>query len=404
MAVTEQINPKLLSWGRKSAGLSLEEAAAKLALKDSTRATAVEKLQSFESGERSPTYPQLLKFAAVYRRPLISFYLETRPERGDLGEDFRTSRGEATARDDALLDAIVRDVRARQLMLRSVLEDEDEAYPLDFVGSVHLDDGPEHVALLIRNAMGVTAEDQKRAKNPAAWFTSLRNASERIGVYVLLLGDAGSYHSDVGPDVFRGFALSDPAAPIVVINDNDATTARSFTLIHELAHIWIGASGVSGPLRDIENSRIEKFCNDVAGEFLLPPSQIPDMSRLLEADVATVQVETRRLAEIWNVSETLIVYRLARNGWIARDVAASLFRMFAARWSGDRQRAKESRDSDESGPNYYVVRRHRLGSGLLGVVSRALQGDVITHTKAAMILGVRPLSVAPLLVTHGGRS
>ena len=60
---------------------------------------------------------------------------------------------------------------------------------------------------------------------------------------MLLLGDLGSHHSDMNEEVFRGFALADEIAPFVVINDNDATTARSFSLIHELAHIWIGASG-----------------------------------------------------------------------------------------------------------------------------------------------------------------
>ena len=81
-------------------------------------------------------------------------------------------------------------------------------------------------------------------------------------------------------EVFRGAALADDVAPFVVINDNDAVPARAFTLVHELAHIWIGASGVSGPLQEISDNMIERFCNDVAGEFLLPSTAVPDMSYL----------------------------------------------------------------------------------------------------------------------------
>src|SRR3546814_17037769 len=62
-------------------------------------------------------------------------------------------------------------------------------------------------------------------------------------------------------DAFRGFALADPIAPFVVINDRDAKTAWSFTLLHEVAHLWIGATGVSGG--HFEGST-EQFCNDVA--------------------------------------------------------------------------------------------------------------------------------------------
>jgi hypothetical protein len=48
------INPKILTWAREIAGLSVEEAAEKLGLKDTAKATAVEKLQDLEDGKRVP--------------------------------------------------------------------------------------------------------------------------------------------------------------------------------------------------------------------------------------------------------------------------------------------------------------------------------------------------------------
>ena len=131
----------------------------------------------------------------------------------------------------------------------------------------------------IRTLLGVTEDQQRRSKGSTQLFALLRSAAERAGIYILLLGDVGSYHSDIGEDVFRGFALADELAPFVVINDNDAEAARPFTLIHELAHIWIGASGVSGPLRDVPENVVERFCNDTASEFLLPPGDDPAISQ-----------------------------------------------------------------------------------------------------------------------------
>ena len=46
-------------------------------------------------------------------------------------------------------------------------------------------------------------------------------------------------------DEFRGFAIADKYTPAIFINGNDAPSAQLFTLLHEIAHIWIGEGGVS---------------------------------------------------------------------------------------------------------------------------------------------------------------
>jgi Zn-dependent peptidase ImmA (M78 family) len=398
MSEATQINPRILVWARETAGISVEEAAAKLGLKDTPKATAVDKLKAIEKGLREPGQPTLQRAASVYRRPLITFYLAEPPSRGARGEDFRTGQGTISARDNATLDALLRDVRARQQMLRQMLEDEEEAELLPFVGSARREDGAKSVANLIRAALRVSEEQQKRTRDASALFALLRAAADRAGIYVLLLGDVGSHHSDIGENVFRGFALADDVAPFVVINDNDAVTARAFTLMHELAHIWIGASGVSGPVRLTPENVVERFCNDVAGEFLLPRTAIPDFSTTLpNAGLPAIVRAVGDVAKGWSVSEPAVAYRFARDGWIDQAAAASLFAMFAERWRVEKRRVREKRQPDDKGPGYYIIRRHRLGSRLLEVVQRALQAETVTHTKAAKILGVGPASVTPLL-------
>ena len=63
--------------------------------------------------------------------------------------------------------------------------------------------------------------------------------------------------------------------------------------------------------------------------------------------------------------------------------------------TGEEQRGRERERG--GGPDYYVVRRHRLGGALINFVSRALSDGLITPTKASKVLGVRPRSVAPLI-------
>ncbi|HST74423.1 MAG TPA: ImmA/IrrE family metallo-endopeptidase [Acetobacteraceae bacterium] len=397
MAIVEHINPRILAWARETAGLTAEEAAGRLGLKDTAKTTAAEKLLQAEKGTRAVSRGLLQKAVAVYRRPLVAFYLPQPPARAERGEDFRTAPGAVSPRDNAMLDALIRDVRARQEMLRELLVDDEVTRSLAFVGSCSISLGAASVAARIRETLSVTVAQQRRARGAAALFTLLRGAAERAGIYVLLLGDLGTHHSDISEDVFRGFALADDIAPFVVINDNDAAPARSFTLLHELAHIWIGATGVSGPLRGAHANKVERFCNGVAGEFLLPPEAVAGLQSARGADVLRALALTDNVAKAWNVSQGVVTYRFLMSGWISDDIAAALFKIFADRWRAERRRTRETREPDDTGPGFYIVRRSRLGTALLDVVRRALQEDTLTHTKAAKILGVSPSNVDLLL-------
>ena len=142
MKRANNINPAILAWARETAGLELEEAAGRLDfIKPKDEESAAERLRAFERGERVPTRNQLVTFASVYRRPLLTFYMKQPPVKGDRGEDFRQTTGNVSRRDNSLLDALLRDIRARQEMVKSLLEDEEETRELAFVGSAAIDRG-----------------------------------------------------------------------------------------------------------------------------------------------------------------------------------------------------------------------------------------------------------------------
>ena len=397
MTLNEDINPAILRWARDTAGISVEQAAGKLALKDTARASATEKLAAMESGARGVTARFLHRAANLYRRPVSVFYLDNPPPRAKRGEDFRTVVGTLPKRENAMLDVLLRDVRARQSILREALVEEGDNQVLPFVASADAGQGALAVAEQIRSEIGIDVGQQAKARNPESLFSMLRTAVERIGVYVLLLGDLGSHQSDIGEDVFRGVALGDDLAPFIVINDNDAVVARPFTLLHELAHIWIGASGVSGPLEGVPQNRIERFCNAVAGQFLLPVAAVAGWTAPEDDPYQNAMAWTASVANAWNVSQAAVAFRILEERWITQEVASEVFATLTRRWKAANASEKAARDPDEQGPGYYVLRRYGLGASLLDVVRRAVQGDTMTHTKAAKVLGVRPTSVQRLL-------
>jgi Zn-dependent peptidase ImmA (M78 family) len=211
------------------------------------------------------------------------------------------------------------------------------------------------------------------------------------------MGNLGSHHTAIDVEAFRGFALADDIAPFVVLNDQDAKTAWSFTLIHELAHLWLDATGVSGAFAD---AQIEKFCNDVAGGFLLPANELPLLGVDRAADLATAMQRIAAFAEERHLSNSMVAYSLLRSGLITEESWRALAGQFRAQWRRSREARREGQKNGD-GPSYYVVRRHRLGSALLHFVSRSMAAGALTPTKAGQVLGVKPRSVGPLLSVIG---
>ncbi len=402
MKRANNINPEMLVWARETAGYALDEAAAKLRLSSSEKVTAVDKLRALESGEAKPTRQQLIRIADAYRRPLTAFYRNSPPPTGESGADFRTLPREVSRKENGLLEALLRDIRVRQDLVKSLLEDDEDFEGLTFVNSAEIGQGISHVVSSIGKLLSVDdiVSLQLRKRTPDEFFSDLRSRVEALGVFVVLAGNLGSHHSNISERVFRGFAISDEIAPFIVINDQDAKAARSFTLIHEFAHILLGASGVSAtPVAgSLTNplAIIERFCNDVAGEFLLPEpslSQIPAQFR----DLDIVEAVVSEISSSRKVSEAMVAYRFWRTGRISTDAYRELAARFAARWQRFKLKAKEERRPDQSGPSYYTVRKHKLGNALIALVQRTLRANELTHTKAAKMLGVSTSSVEPLL-------
>ena len=391
------VNPEIMVWARETAGLTRQEAAWKLGFRDSSRSTAEDKLTAIEYGKKEPSRPQLVKMADQYRRPLLIFYLSKPPAEGGRGVDFRALPEGYSRSDDALLDALIRDVRARQDMVRTLLEDEDEALTLPFVGARQISDGREAVLEALRDLLSVDSSQYRAQATASAAFDLLRRKAEESGIFVLLKGDLGNYVTAIDTRVFRGFSIADEVAPFVVINDQDARTAWSFTLLHETVHLLLGQTGVSGTYTE---SEVERFCDDVAGEFLLPLDEMDDLRQFVGSgsrSMSEVSEYVSIFASNAKLSRTMVAYKAYRSSLIDRQIFNALSSHYREAWRAERENRRAKAQEQSGGPNYYAIRRHRLGDRILNLVHRMTAADALSTCKAARILGVKPRQVQPLL-------
>jgi Zn-dependent peptidase ImmA (M78 family) len=389
------LNPEILVWARSTAGLSADEAARQLGFNNTLSRSAKERLLALESGDEEPSRSILLKMAKAYRRSLLVFYLSEPPRKGDRGQDFRTAPGAPPPIYDPTLDALIRDIRGRQTIVRDLLEETDLQL-VDFVGSARIEEPFDQLAQRIIEGTKFSLTEFRSRSTVDTAFGYLREKIEAQGIYVLVLGNLGSYHTNIPVETFRGFAIADPIAPFIVINDQDARAAWSFTAFHELAHLWLGTTGISGSSLA---ARIERYCNDVAGEILLPTREIHTLGAIPNAPLEDIIQTVSTFAQARKLSRTMVAYKLLRTGVIPDTTWKQLADHFRQEWLASRSGQDQSEDSD-GGPSYYVVRRHRLGNALLDTVRRSLHEGILTYTKAARVLGVKARNVDPLLFVN----
>lgn len=376
-----KVNPNVLKWARETAGLPIEIAAP--AVIGGTR--ALERLQAIEQGVEEPTRNHLLAMAKRYHRPILTFYLAEPPTPAERTHDFRRTPNHGGG-PEAILEALVRDMRARQGLIRAALEESDEAETLPFIGTLPNVEEVHDLAANIVSVWKLDIAQFRAAKSVDDAFKSLRESVERSGVFVILQGNLGHHTTDISASVFRGFTLVDPVVPFIVINETDARSAWSFTLLHELGHLLMGQSGISGYDSD---EVVEKLCDEAAALILLGEESTkevrigPDVSFDDAVRAVSFFADSRR------VSRKMVAYNLLAAGTI--NVTA--YARMSIRFDEDRLKEAQSRPKSGGGGDYFVTRRHRIGPGLIRVVDRLVATGNLTSTKAGHVLGVQPTAV-----------
>ena len=384
------VNPTILIWARETAGLDLESAAKKIGLNAARGVSGAERLAAFEAGEGYPSASLLQRMSQQYRRPLLTFYLPERPKPAEIGQDFRTLPDKGSP-SNILLATLLRDIKARQSLVRDKLEDDEDVSEVALIGWKANVKKPSELADALVQAIAFNRAEYRGCRSAKDAFAYLRGLIEAKGIFVLLAGDCGHWSTQIEVSVFRGFAIADTLAPFIVVNDQDAKAAWSFTLLHELAHLLLGETGISG---GAPRGGIEQLCNDTAAAVLLEPAEIEALS--LTGGAADIG-QINELADIARVSRTMIAYQLFRAGRITFNRWEGLRDQFRTEWLANKEREREKNRAKPGGPSPYVVGRYRLGPALLAVARQGIADGSLTPTRAGRMLGVKPMAVYPLL-------
>lgn len=373
MPVRVDVKPTMLTWAIDRSGLG----------RDSVDARHP-KLEQWLTGEAQPTLKQLEAFSRTTHAPVGCLLMVEPPDEELPVPDFRTMADADIGNPSPDLLETIYLCEQRQEWFQAFARSSGED-PIAFVGSATIATGVVEAASSIRETIGFDLEARRAFTNWSLALTGLRDQAEAAGVLVMVSGVVGSNtHRRLDPREFRGFALVDRLAPLVFVNGVDTKAAQIFTLAHELAHVWLGESALSNAtLVASSKNDVERWCNNVAAELLVPLSSFREEFR----PNAPLAGELERLARFFKVSTLVILRRMADAGGMTRDEFVVAFDAELARVIQLAKHQAEARDS--SGGDFYNAQPVRVSKRFArAVVIDTLEGRAL-HRDAFRMLGFK---------------
>ena len=382
-ADSPNFTPSVFQWARERAGLSRDEAAEKLGVP-----TDVLLDWESEAGSLTPTVKQARDLAALYDRSFLEWFLPAPPNLPEpqLIPDFRLYRGIADPRDSRdLLDAQLwaETQRDNALDLYSEIDETVPRVPPQLFASIEVE--VERVAATVRNAMEFPIEQQAgllTAAGRAGIPNLIREKIESLGILTLKRSELKRYG-------VRGFCIAEFPLPVIVFT-SESPNAQAFTLCHELGHVLLHQSAISGSIPrqggEAHVRQIEGWCNSFAAAFLMPrPTVLAQYPIPNEPRESIPNSTINDLASYFGVSQHAMLIRLVE----LRYVAPSFY------WDVKKaEYEQQERDYRSFGRTKFYGRRYvnSLGTLYTALVMEAWDAGRITNHNAAEFMGIKNLA------------
>lgn len=363
MPTTLNIKPELLQWAISRAGYRYEEFFDKFP-----------RAQGWLEEEKRPTLPQLRDFAKKAHVPFGYLFLQEPPEETLPIPFFRTIGGETDRVGVNLRDTIL-NLQQRQEWIRETLVEQGEE-PLAFIGRFTSQDDIEAVVQDIRKTLGLENNWAARLPNWEKALQHLAEKTEEAGIFIIFNSVVdNNTHRPIAVEECRGFVMCDEIAPFMFVNSADSKSAQMFTIVHELAHLWIGESA-GFDFRQLQpfQNEVELYCDAVAAEFLVPAKDFENQWKETQ--------DFEELAEFFKVSQIVIGRRALDTGKISRDKFFEFYNDHIAKY-------RQRKEDQGSGGNFYATLRRRLNPRFLETVHRAVKENKLLYKHAYELTGLK---------------
>jgi len=363
MRTEVNINANMLTWAIARAGYDLQDFTHK-----------VPHIIEWVDGDKKPTIKQLEDFSKKVYLPFGYFFLPEPPIEKLPIPFFRTNNTQATQVSINVYDTILL-LKQRQDWLSDYLKN-SEFDTLSFVGKYKHNNNVQEIVADLRSTLGLSENWASEFKTWQDALDSLIQHVENIGIIAMFNGIVeNNTHRPINVEECRGFVLVDELAPFMFINNSDGKAAQMFTIVHELAHIWTGHSA-GFDFRKLEpaNDPMERLCDKVAAEFLVP--------EMVFNDIWNANPNIKDTARCFKVSEIVIARRALDLNKITKAKFLNFYDDYV-------NREFIKKETQSSGGDFYATTRKRLGLAFSAHINNAVKSGRLLYRDAYKLTSLK---------------
>jgi len=363
MATRIDINRNIIEWAITRAGYEIHEYLMSNPI-----------VKEWLDNSKKPTVKQLENFSKNVHVPFGYMFLNEPPQEELKIPFFRTGKG-ITNQVSLNVYHAVQIVQKRQAWLTDYLI--NEGYDkLDFVGRMNIDSPVNEIVLDIRKTLSLQLNWASKHNNWERALEHLTLQIEEAGIIMNFSGVVGNNNRrKITVEECRGFVIVNEFAPFMFINSADAKAAQMFTIIHELAHVWVGQSaGFDFTNMLPANDPIEILCDNVAAEFLVPKDYL--------ISIWNEEKNFKKLNRIFKVSPIVVARRALDLGLISKSRFFSFYNSYINEF-------KNKKKQQGGGGNFYATAKKRISLRFASYINNAVNENKLLYTDAFKLTGLK---------------
>ena len=365
---------------------------------DSVASSAIDLLNKWQTGEKTPTFNQVEEISKKTNVPFGYFFLDKPPVEECPIVEYRTVNSLTIPEPSRnLIDTLDLMTDIQNWMTEYVVENGQEE--LNYVGSaVNISDNIR-IAQNIRKTLGIDKEWYACGGNAGDSFRYLKSRLDEVGIIVMMSGIVGNNtRRKLNVDEFRAFTLVNKLAPLIFINTCDTDAGKLFSLLHELAHVWIGVNSFyndSISNGDTDNAN-EIICNAVAAEILVPNDVFLTKWDGINGS-SSEKIEA--LSKVFRCSQYVIARRVLDNNKITKKNYAEIIVVLTEQF---RKWKEQQKANKTPGGDFYRTLGSKLDHRFVYALASSAKEGRTLYTEVYRLTNTNRKTFGKLLADIGG--